>query len=94
MSAFAPRRGGGDRSCVYKAKRAEVPLVSVDPAYTSRECAEFRYIGTRNRVDQALFVCRSCGVVAHADRNASRTIARRGEAAWNAGRESRVPAAP
>ncbi|WP_341351873.1 RNA-guided endonuclease InsQ/TnpB family protein [Streptomonospora litoralis] len=78
----------------YKAKRAGVPLVSVDPAYTSRECAECRYIDTRNRVDQARFVCRSCGVVAHADRNASRAIARRGEAAWNAGRESRVPAAP
>ncbi|QBI53538.1 Putative transposase DNA-binding domain protein [Streptomonospora litoralis] len=45
----------------YKAKRAGVPLVQVDPAYTSRECAECRYIDKRNRVAQARFVCRSWG---------------------------------
>ncbi|WP_406280087.1 transposase [Streptomyces sp. NBC_00191] len=77
----------------YKARRAGVPLVYVDPAYTSQECAECHHIEKKNRVDQALFICRSCGVVAHADRNASRNIAARGEAAWTAGRESRVPAA-
>ncbi|MEV6267627.1 zinc ribbon domain-containing protein [Kribbella sp. NPDC051936] len=44
------------------------------------------------RVDQVRFICRSCGVAAHADWNASRNIAARGEAAWIAGRESRVPA--
>ncbi|WP_373299953.1 zinc ribbon domain-containing protein [Streptomyces albospinus] len=48
----------------------------------------------KNRARQALFTCRNCGVVAHADRNASRNIARKGEAAWTAGRESRVPATP
>jgi putative transposase len=77
----------------YKARRAGVPLVYVDPAYTSQECAECHHIEKANRVDQARFVCRGCGVVAHADRNASRTIAHRGENAWTAGRESRVPAA-
>ncbi|WP_328989529.1 transposase [Kribbella sp. NBC_01245] len=77
----------------YKARRAGVPLVYVDPAYTSQTCAECGHINKRNRVDQATFICRSCGVVAHADRNASRNIAARGEAAWTAGRESRVPAA-
>ncbi|WP_406405634.1 transposase [Streptomyces sp. NBC_00879] len=77
----------------YKARRAGVPLVYVDPAYTSQECAECHHIEKKNRVNQALFICRSCGVVAHADRNASRNIAARGEAAWTAGRESRVPAA-
>ncbi|MFD3843619.1 zinc ribbon domain-containing protein [Streptomyces sp. NPDC058642] len=39
-----------------------------------------------------LFICPGCGVVAHADRNASHNIATRGESVWNAGRESRVPA--
>lgn len=78
----------------YKARRAGVPLVYVDPAYTSQECAECHHIEKANRVDQARFVCRRCGVVAHADRNASRNIAVRGEAAWIAGRESRVPATP
>jgi len=76
----------------YKAQRAGVPLVYVDPAYTSQECSACHHIDRKNRVSQALFVCRSCGVVAHADRNASRNIAARGAAVWSAGRESRVPA--
>ncbi|MEU1449771.1 MULTISPECIES: RNA-guided endonuclease InsQ/TnpB family protein [Streptomyces] len=78
----------------YKARRAGVPLVYAGPAYTSQECAECHHIEKKNRVDQARFICRRCGVVAHADRNASRNIAARGEAAWIAGRESRVPATP
>jgi IS605 OrfB family transposase len=77
----------------YKAKRAGVPLVYVDPAYTSRECSECHYIDKKNRPDQATFACRSCGVVAHADRNASRNIAHRAAAAWDAGRQSSAPAA-
>ncbi|MFF2472057.1 RNA-guided endonuclease InsQ/TnpB family protein [Streptomyces sp. NPDC058066] len=79
---------------VYKARRAGVPLVFVDPAYTSQMCAECGHVDKRNRVDQGLFICRGCGVVAHADRNASHNIAARGETVWNAGRESRVPATP
>ncbi|MFE4721486.1 zinc ribbon domain-containing protein, partial [Streptomyces sp. NPDC056728] len=57
-------------------------------------CSQCRHIDKRNRVDQGLFICRGCGVVAHADRNASHNIAQRGENVWNAGRESRVPATP
>ncbi|MEU4048475.1 transposase [Streptomyces olivaceus] len=79
---------------VYKAEWAGVPLVFVDPAYTSQTCAECGHVDKRNRVDQGLFICRGCGVVAHADRNASHNIATRGESVWNAGRESRVPATP
>ncbi|MFF2472067.1 RNA-guided endonuclease InsQ/TnpB family protein [Streptomyces sp. NPDC058066] len=79
---------------VYKARRAGVPLVFVDPAYTSQTCAECGHVDKRNRVDQGLFICRGCGVVAHADRNASHNIAARGAAVWTAGRESRVPATP
>ncbi|MFE4251621.1 RNA-guided endonuclease InsQ/TnpB family protein [Streptomyces sp. NPDC056910] len=79
---------------VYKARRAGVPLVFVDPAYTSQMCCECEYVDRRNRVDQGLFICRGCGVVAHADRNASHNIASRGVAVWNAGRESRAPATP
>ncbi|MFJ9909912.1 RNA-guided endonuclease TnpB family protein, partial [Streptomyces sp. NPDC101152] len=77
---------------VYKAKRAGVPLVFVDPAYTSQTCCECGHTDKKNRVDQGLFICRRCGVVAHADRNASHNIATRGESVWNAGRESRAPA--
>ncbi|MFF1394875.1 RNA-guided endonuclease InsQ/TnpB family protein [Streptomyces sp. NPDC058287] len=79
---------------VYKARRAGVPLVFVDPAYTSQMCSQCGHVDKRNRVDQGLFICRGCGVVAHADRNASHNIARKGEAVWTAGRESRVPATP
>jgi IS605 OrfB family transposase len=76
----------------YKALRAGVPVVYVDPAWTSRTCADCGNAGRRNRVSQAMFICRNCGVVAHADRNASRNIAARGQIAWDAGRESRAPA--
>ncbi len=78
----------------YKAKRAGVPLVYVDPAYTSQQCSECSHIDLKNRVDQATFVCRSCGTLLHADDNASHNIARKGETVWTAGRESRVPATP
>ncbi|MEU5848572.1 RNA-guided endonuclease InsQ/TnpB family protein [Saccharopolyspora shandongensis] len=73
---------------VYKARRAGVPVVFVDPAGTSQQCCECGHIERKNRVSQALFTCRSCGVVAHADRNASCNIAHRGMIVWNAGRES------
>ncbi|MGW3042368.1 RNA-guided endonuclease InsQ/TnpB family protein [Kitasatospora sp. NPDC001159] len=76
----------------YKAKRAGVPLVYVDPAYTSQECSECHHIDRKNRTTQALFACRSCGTVMRADDNASHNIARKGETVWTAGRESRVPA--
>ena len=77
----------------YKAQRAGVPVVYIDPAYTSKECADCHHIEKLNRARQALFICRGCGVVAHADRNASRNIAARAAAAWDAGRQSSAPAA-
>ncbi|MFJ3576069.1 RNA-guided endonuclease InsQ/TnpB family protein [Streptomyces rubiginosohelvolus] len=78
----------------YKAKRAGVPLVYVDPAYTSQQCSECGHIDRKNRVDQATFACRSCGALMHADDNASHNIGRKAKTVWTAGRESRVPATP
>lgn len=78
----------------YKAKRAGVPLVYVDPAYTSQQCSECGHIDRKNRVDQATFACRSCGALMHADDNASHNIGRKAKTVWTAGRESRVPAIP
>ncbi|MEU2615925.1 transposase [Micromonospora sp. NPDC007271] len=69
---------------VYKARRAGVPLVQVDPRYTSQTCAACGYRDKRNRPDQETFICRSCGVVAHADHNAARNIASRGVVSWGA----------
>jgi putative transposase len=78
----------------YKARRAGVPVVHVDPRNTSRQCSECWHTHRTNRVDQARFACRSCGVVLHADHNGSRNIAHRGEAVWQRGavNRPRVPA--
>jgi IS605 OrfB family transposase len=75
----------------YKARRAGVPLVYVDPAYTSRQCSECGHIDRKNRPNQSEFACRACGVMMHADYNGARNIAARGSAAWTAGRQSCVP---
>ena len=69
----------------YKARRAGVPLVYVDPRNTSRQCSECWHTHRSNRVDQAKFACRSCGIVLRADLNGSRNIAHRGEGAWQRG---------
>ncbi|MFE5594816.1 RNA-guided endonuclease InsQ/TnpB family protein [Streptomyces sp. NPDC056549] len=49
------------RFIVYKAKRVGVPLVYVDPAYTSQQCSQCGHIERGNRQSQATFACRSCG---------------------------------
>ncbi|MFG2843625.1 RNA-guided endonuclease InsQ/TnpB family protein [Kitasatospora sp. NPDC048296] len=76
----------------YKARRVGVPLVRIDPAHTSRQCSECGHTDRKNRPLQAEFACRACGFTMHADHNASRNIARKGETAWAAGRQSCVPA--
>ncbi|MGP3951160.1 RNA-guided endonuclease InsQ/TnpB family protein [Streptomyces sp. 7N604] len=73
----------------YKARRAGVPVVHVDPRNTSRQCCECWHTHRTNRVSQAWFACRSCGAVMHADRNGSRNIAHRGEAVWQRGAVNR-----
>ncbi|MGQ5637983.1 MULTISPECIES: RNA-guided endonuclease InsQ/TnpB family protein [unclassified Streptomyces] len=78
----------------YKARRAGVPVVYVDPAYTSRTCAECRHIDKANRVSQARFACRNCGFVDHADRNGSRNIRARAWMAWRRGAQSTAPGPP
>ena len=75
----------------YKAKRAGVPLVHVNPAYTSQECSQCHHTDSRNRPAQARFACRSCGFVEHADLNSSHNIAHRGWAAWVCGAQPTAP---
>ncbi|MEV5531488.1 RNA-guided endonuclease InsQ/TnpB family protein [Streptomyces prunicolor] len=75
----------------YKARRVGVPVVYVDPAYTSRTCAECGHVDKANRVSQAWFVCRSCGFVDHADRNGSRNIRARAWELWRRGAQSMAP---
>ncbi|MFG2793725.1 RNA-guided endonuclease InsQ/TnpB family protein [Streptomyces sp. NPDC048419] len=78
----------------YKARRAGVAVVYVDPAYTSQECSQCHHIDKRNRPAQAVFTCRSCGFVAHADLNSSHNIAARGWWTWVCGAQSAAPAPP
>jgi putative transposase len=78
----------------YKAKKAGVPVVYVDPAYTSQECSQCHHIARGNRPSQAVFACRVCGFVEHADLNSSHNIAYRGWMAWVRGVQSTAPALP
>ncbi|MFE2571235.1 RNA-guided endonuclease InsQ/TnpB family protein [Streptomyces mirabilis] len=78
----------------YKARRVGVPVVHVDPAYTSRTCAECGHIDRANRVSQAWFACRNCGFVDHADRNGSRNIRASARELWRRGVPSTAPASP
>lgn len=65
----------------YKAAAAGVPLVHVDPAFTSQDCHQCRHRDKKNRTGEK-FACTSCGFVDHADHNGSANIARRAPKAW------------
>jgi IS605 OrfB family transposase len=58
----------------YKARLAGIPVVYVDPAYTSQTCNECGHCERSNRKGQDRFHCQACGHQAHADVNAARNI--------------------
>ena len=62
----------------YKAQRAGVPILFVDPRNSSRTCHRCGYADKKNRKSQADFSCLRCGHHAHADLNAARNLATRG----------------
>lgn len=68
----------------YKAVHAGLPVVYVDPAYTSQGCSSCGHTERANRPNQSTFGCQSCGFSEHADRNAARNIASRGVSGWAA----------
>jgi putative transposase len=51
----------------YKAKQAGVRIVFVDPRNTSRTCPACGHCEKANRVSQARFLCRQCGLAGLAD---------------------------
>ncbi|MEU7860983.1 zinc ribbon domain-containing protein, partial [Nonomuraea sp. NPDC049141] len=48
----------------------------------SQQCSSCGHVDRKNRLDQASFSCTSCGFAEHADVNAARNIAARGETGW------------
>lgn len=64
----------------YKAAKAGVPMVAVDPRNTSRECPRCLNTTKKNRPTRDLFRCTRCGYEAPADHVAARNIANRAAA--------------
>jgi putative transposase len=60
----------------YKAKLLGVPVIVVEPAYTSQDCS---YCGQRGNRKGDSFSCPSCRRAAHADINAARNLAQLGQ---------------
>jgi putative transposase len=58
----------------YKAQRAGIPVVLVDPRNTSRTCPRCGCVDKRNRVNQATFSCIVCGFSGLADLIAAENI--------------------
>lgn len=64
----------------YKAAISGVPVVYVDPAYTSRTCSVCGYSHKNNRKTRNTFSCIACGHTEPADINAAKNIAFRAAA--------------
>ena len=62
----------------YKAMRAGIPCVAVNPRNTSKQCSVCGHIAKANRRSQAIFKCQVCGHCNNADQNAAVNIAARG----------------
>ena len=62
----------------YKARRAGVPIILIDPRNTSRICSVCGHCEKKNRKSQAEFLCRSCGHSMNADHNAALNIGAKG----------------
>jgi IS605 OrfB family transposase len=60
----------------YKAKLAGIPVILVDPRYTSQRCFVCGHTEKGNRKNQSEFLCRACGHTTHADVNAAKNISR------------------
>jgi putative transposase len=61
----------------YKAARAGVPVILVDPRHTSQQCHHCGHIAKANRPTQNQFSCHRCGYKTSADFNAAQNIKHR-----------------
>lgn len=62
----------------YKAKLAGIPVILIDPVYTSQTCNKCGHCEKSNRKNQAEFCCKKCGHSNNADWNAARNIRDKG----------------
>ena len=60
----------------YKSKLAGIPVLMINPAYTSQKCSKCGHTCKENRLSQSSFVCIQCCYSANADFNASINISR------------------
>ncbi len=60
----------------YKAKKAGIKVVKIDPYHTSQTCSVCGHYEEGQRTDQKTFECKSCGEKLNADYNAALNIAR------------------
>ncbi len=61
----------------YKAKRAGVTVIEVDPRYSSQTCSQCQHCERANRKSQESFCCLQCGYQTNADVNAAQNLAAR-----------------
>ncbi|TDD85278.1 transposase [Actinomadura darangshiensis] len=66
----------------YKARRAGVPFIEVDPAYTSQRCPRCGHTARNNRPTRDHFCCRRCGLAGPADVVAGVNVRDRARSAW------------
>ncbi|MEU6752162.1 transposase [Spirillospora sp. NPDC046719] len=66
----------------YKARRAGVPFIEVDPAYTSQRCPRCGHTAKANRPSRDAFSCRRCGLAGPADVVAGVNVRDRARPAW------------
>lgn len=69
----------------YKCARAGIPLLRIDPRFTSQACSQCGHTEKANRKSRDNFVCKSCGHTSHADTNGAANIRLKGLALAGAG---------
>ena len=66
----------------YKCVERGIPVIRVDPGYTSQRCPRCGKIDKSNRKSQALFRCINCGFQDNADHVASVNLCERAHQVW------------
>jgi len=74
----------------YKAKGLGVPVILIDPAYTSQRCNVCGHTEKANRKSQSEFKCCACHHEVHADISGARNIRTKAQGVWSTAPRSRT----